>query len=1158
MERALTALSAAFSRPVHETTATGLKCERGHPIVKLTENLHCTQVLFRSSVECDLCKKMLGQLDPRWTCMHTCRYNVCDTCYYDHWTTSLQDAVVRQNTSALLRTANAVPPQMHGIKEYKKVVNRIPASCQAPNAIGLLLEQAWNVPEASSMKGRVGKTTAAASMLAPAGAGGIVAGPAGAAVGLAVGAVVCGIDQLRRGVDHGMCHPLAVVEILSTRSEEVLAAARSHIIASSRNPAWKQVLTLPSMENEKTHIISMGAGIWHRHIDKKVAVVFAASNTPPQDWNVSTTLVKVTLYDASVGLMDPTIGYCTVPLTRLLANPNAKWLVSDSNGDAVLGTREPFMPCEVSFTLVRESLPSSWQQFLPAQPQLVLSQQADYPCHVFMMTRGTRGDVQPFLALARGLAEKRGWMVTICTEMSSCDLVKEHSNVSRGCIRFRPSGGNTEARMSSLAAKLLLRTRTEFLQMMALANSEAEFFASTTVFIHQILEMEKSPKPVDIVMFGFTLTGIASIVSEFCRKPIVGYILQPSSIPSSDASWKAVQAIHAPQGRSLSDVVGELAFTSHGSLKMLKKLAEHNPFATWNIDSLRKLFHLGPTDTWKELKRQQIPIMMPIREGIFERPEDWWDGIQQTDFIFLRKNCLSSSLGDDLDAFLDSARREGGKTALMSFSSMPVPRKQVLRIAIRMLENCRQDLRFIFVGRHEEGPDDLEARARDFKEQGKFFETARADFGILFPHIDCFIVHGGLGTTVEAMRMKKPCCVTGPLLLDQRFWGQVCFQKGIGPEPVFIDDFVESCCDFINSALDPTDPMGWQKNASTLDWGPPEDDGVEINVSCLERLLQKGLSPLPATPEHSVKAGARMLVCCSSGRDPSSPISREDAQDFSLDQHLVSQADMRHSALTLPAASTTLRDGGTAGRPGTGVARDHVASTFGKPSPTFIQLPASTTSPQLPIQSIGKPPACLHATSSDGDTPSVLVSYVGRTPAVTPNTRVLHSLAVSTADKLGTKVTSSSGASTALSPSSLQTMRIAHTIACQPAKTNGGCAPTISKAVRDVASDPTSSAARQSLSASGPTADIPNTVVAIDATASGARWQFPCPAMSALPTSQHGAPLFGYKQAVSSAVVPTAYRAVAPRSFAAPGAIPAHLGYQRTLNGPCICKAQLT
>jgi UDP:flavonoid glycosyltransferase YjiC (YdhE family) len=33
--------------------------------------------------------------------------------------------------------------------------------------------------------------------------------------------------------------------------------------------------------------------------------------------------------------------------------------------------------------------------------------------------------------------------------------------------------------------------------------------------------------------------------------------------------------------------------------------------------------------------------------------------------------------------------------------------------------------------------------------------------------MDAFVVHGGLGTTVEALRMKKPVAVTGILLMDQ-------------------------------------------------------------------------------------------------------------------------------------------------------------------------------------------------------------------------------------------------------------------------------------------------------------------------------------------------------------------------------------------------------
>ena len=50
--------------------------------------------------------------------------------------------------------------------------------------------------------------------------------------------------------------------------------------------------------------------------------------------------------------------------------------------------------------------------------------------------------------------------------------------------------------------------------------------------------------------------------------------------------------------------------------------------------------------------------------------------------------------------------------------------------------------------------------------------------------MDAFVVHGGLGTTVEALRMRKPTAVTGILLMDQRFWGLVCHEKGCGPKPV--------------------------------------------------------------------------------------------------------------------------------------------------------------------------------------------------------------------------------------------------------------------------------------------------------------------------------------------------------------------------------------
>ncbi|CAE8679823.1 unnamed protein product [Polarella glacialis] len=98
--------------------------------------------------------------------------------------------------------------------------------------------------------------------------------------------------------------------------------------------------------------------------------------------------------------------------------------------------------------------------------------------------------------------------------------------------------------------------------------------------------------------------------------------------------------------------------------------------------------------------------------------------------------------------------------------------------------------------------------------------------------MDCFIIHGGLGTTVEALRTHKPVAVTGLLLMDQRFWGGVCALKGVGPNPVHIDEF----------------PTVYQseyvEKAQLLTWGDEESDGVSVNVQAFATLLDEGVLPV--------------------------------------------------------------------------------------------------------------------------------------------------------------------------------------------------------------------------------------------------------------------------------------------------------------------------
>eukprot|EP00931_Biecheleriopsis_adriatica_P071048 TRINITY_DN44901_c0_g1_i1.p1 TRINITY_DN44901_c0_g1~~TRINITY_DN44901_c0_g1_i1.p1 ORF type:complete len:138 (+),score=19.96 TRINITY_DN44901_c0_g1_i1:23-415(+) len=129
-----------------------------------------------------------------------------------------------------------------------------------------------------------------------------------------------------------------------------------------------------------------------------------------------------------------------------------------------------------------------------------------------------------------------------------------------------------------------------------LASSEVEFFSSATVFVNHVLEMDDGPYPVDLIIFGLTVARVAALISELCNKALIGFILQPSCVPSKDEEWTAVQHI-SKSGGGVLDRISEALFTSHGSLHKMKEYAEENWFAKYNLNHLRDSFRSPVRDT---------------------------------------------------------------------------------------------------------------------------------------------------------------------------------------------------------------------------------------------------------------------------------------------------------------------------------------------------------------------------------------------------------------------------------------------------------------------------------------------------------------------------------------------------------------------------------
>jgi sterol 3beta-glucosyltransferase len=63
------------------------------------------------------------------------------------------------------------------------------------------------------------------------------------------------------------------------------------------------------------------------------------------------------------------------------------------------------------------------------------------------------------------------------------------------------------------------------------------------------------------------------------------------------------------------------------------------------------------------------------------------------------------------------------------------------------------------------------------------FTLEQAPHDWLFPRVSAVAHHGGAGTTAAGLRAGKPTIIV-PFIADQPFWGKVVYELGVGPQPI--------------------------------------------------------------------------------------------------------------------------------------------------------------------------------------------------------------------------------------------------------------------------------------------------------------------------------------------------------------------------------------
>ncbi|MBF0225312.1 MAG: glycosyltransferase family 1 protein [Desulfobacterales bacterium] len=351
---------------------------------------------------------------------------------------------------------------------------------------------------------------------------------------------------------------------------------------------------------------------------------------------------------------------------------------------------------------------------------------------IILTTYGSRGDVQPILALSLAL-KKAGHNVTLCAPPENKEWIENYQ------CPFHPLGDNLKEAMEKIPPIHTIKATFAFMSLWRKALSD------------QFDQLPEIIKGADLVIGSGLTLGVPSVAEQF-KIPFCLLVVCPQSLPS---------AYYPPS-----------QFHNHN----LKKIV--NRILWWycnKIDNLtykgiinkgRKSIGLTPIkDLYKHFLGHKIILASDIHLGVC--PSDVKQDYIQIGHFPLKQE---GGLGKELEDFLYS----GFPPIYFGIGSMPnQDPKLTTQIVIEAARKNGQRLilssGWAGLGKSEKNDD--------------FFVVGSVPHDLLFPKVSMVIHHGGHGTTATAARAGVPQIIV-PQILDQHYWANQIHIAGLGPKPI--------------------------------------------------------------------------------------------------------------------------------------------------------------------------------------------------------------------------------------------------------------------------------------------------------------------------------------------------------------------------------------
>ncbi len=366
---------------------------------------------------------------------------------------------------------------------------------------------------------------------------------------------------------------------------------------------------------------------------------------------------------------------------------------------------------------------------------------------IAIVTVGSRGDTQPFIALALGL-QQAGHQVRLAAPSNFASMVTSWG------LDFTPVAWDAEAALNQGVMKQTIQSG----KLKALLQGHArqllrQIHTAATDAAWTISE------GADLLIFKAAIPAGGSI-AELRGIPAIEANIVPW-LPSAELPPLALLGSARRYGPLLNRLGGQLR---HLFLWQILRLSANDfrrahgltSFSRWGLPAA----HRPP----------RLPQMIAISPTVLPLPSDWNEGVWMTGYWFLPAG-QNWQPPPGLTAFLE----RGDPPICIGFGSMTnTDPAGTLRLILDAVQQA--GVRAVLIG----GWGGLGA-------QGGLPDTVfaldQAPHDWLYPRCVAAVHHGGAGTTAAALRAGIPAVIV-PHNFDQPFWGDQVQRIGAGTEPL--------------------------------------------------------------------------------------------------------------------------------------------------------------------------------------------------------------------------------------------------------------------------------------------------------------------------------------------------------------------------------------